>query len=423
MKLIISLLFSLSSATSLISVCVYCKTRMTPKWLLLILPVASAFVFAFTYSVHKDLNLVAGALFYAASFVCEALVNSREKKTALYLTALCVSLSSLIQTASLWMLRLSDEYAVTWISLIISHMIFSAVLIILRRVLDKKVKLVKIKLVPDLIYLLVLLCVFLAGGIFPSFIYNNDGSRAVSQVVFALLLLVMITICAFLVVFTMKHRYSQYMEKLLSERMDEQVRFYRSRIETDSKIRRFRHDYKNHLFCIKSLVQAKQYDEATEYINEITSDDGSSAMKIDSGNYLADAILCDKAEKAKANQIEFAFSGLIPATGIANSDLCTILANALDNAVEACLNSSPELKRRIAVDCKSVKNCFFLSIENTSEKVNFPLKTTKTDGSNHGFGMLSMEKTVAKYKGILETAYSDNVFKLSIQMNITRPDF
>ena len=64
-------------------------------------------------------------------------------------------------------------------------------------------------------------------------------------------------------------------------------------------LREFRHDYKNHMICLQSLLNNKQYDEALSYVKSITNQEILDSNKFFSVNQIADAILTDKNELAQ----------------------------------------------------------------------------------------------------------------------------
>ena len=100
-------------------------------------------------------------------------------------------------------------------------------------------------------------------------------------------------------------------------------------------MRVFRHDFKNNLTSVRALISDGQYGEAKKYIDELYGRLDATKSAFSTGNHFADAILAEKSAAAAIWQTKLDFDGIIPADGIENIDLCTILANALDNAVEA----------------------------------------------------------------------------------------
>lgn len=207
---------------------------------------------------------------------------------------------------------------------------------------------------------------------------------------------------------------SQMMEK----QIELQISHYEELEKIDAEISRFRHDYTNHLRSILSLIQMKEYSQAEEYIEKLQKAKYSSAtMMFYTGNKLADALLADKSAALDDNcRIEY--SGIIPPT-IENVDLCVILSNALDNAVEACR----EFKSPCAISISAgvQQGYFLMSIKNpTTCPYNFyeiP-PTTKSEKEQHGMGLYNIESTAKKNKGQIKVKCENGVFELTITMKI-----
>lgn len=190
-------------------------------------------------------------------------------------------------------------------------------------------------------------------------------------------------------------------------------RSYGERLITDdAQLRAFRHDYKNHVIVINSLLSAGRTDEAREYLSSLSDSMDGIVNRISSGNFVADALLNNKAIAALAGGGELRFEGRIPESVIPNADLCVILANLLDNAIEA-IRKNPADKRTVTVTAGINKNDFFLKIENPAPFA-VDTKTTKTDKRNHGFGIKNARRAAERNDGALVTTVADGVFRASV---------
>ena len=93
-------------------------------------------------------------------------------------------------------------------------------------------------------------------------------------------------------------------------------------------------------------------------------------------------------------------------------DLCALLGNALDNAIEGSRGAG---ERRITIRCKADKGLFMLRVENTlGGAVQPDLATTKTDKAAHGFGIPGMREIAERYGGTLDAGVRDNGFELVV---------
>ena len=194
------------------------------------------------------------------------------------------------------------------------------------------------------------------------------------------------------------------------------------RDETHKEIRKIWHDFNNHISCIDMLLQMDNIKRAREYISQMKLNSENVTFEIKTGNEIADAVINQKYMKAKKHQIEFSVQGFLGEDiGINAVDLCALMSNGIDNAIEANLKIEDESKRNIQIYMKPYKDYLLIEIINTvKEEIQQKeiLETTKKDKNKHGFGMLNMKKIVEKYKGYLRYNCENNHFNLSIMLKI-----
>lgn len=218
-------------------------------------------------------------------------------------------------------------------------------------------------------------------------------------------------------VFYIVTKYSNSLHKQQESELqvEMQMKLYSEMMKKNRAIREFRHDYKNNLFSLGTFIENEKYDEAKKYITELNGELDKTKSRYATGNYLADAIISDKADGAAESGIEIDFSGTIPESGINNNDLCTILANALDNAVRACTEIAP---CKIFIKSKESSKGVIISIKNPVAKrveiTDNKIKTTKADKENHGIGISNIKKTAEKYGGYMELSCDDSFFEIEI---------
>ena len=140
----------------------------------------------------------------------------------------------------------------------------------------------------------------------------------------------------------------------------------------------------------------------------------------DTGNGIADALLTDKQEKAVLQNTQIAFQGAIPPEALSPTDLCVILGNSLDNALEACQKLPDRDDKTISVTSNCRGGFLFISITNPiAEKVTVRdnhIATTKENKTLHGFGLYSLHSIVKKYDGDVQLASTDKTFTISIDL-------
>lgn len=202
------------------------------------------------------------------------------------------------------------------------------------------------------------------------------------------------------------------------EQLNEQRAYGEALRSGDEELRRFRHDHKNHMIVVNALLAAGRTDEARAYLGAIDTSIGGALARISTGNFVADAIVNNKAVVASQAGGKIVFTGSIPAVGIRNEDLCTVLANLLDNAIEA-IRKNGENERTIAIGADHTDSVFFMKIENPTSAVgDGPFKTTKKDRRNHGIGLKNVRRTVERCGGALVTTAENGTFTAQISMDL-----
>lgn len=197
--------------------------------------------------------------------------------------------------------------------------------------------------------------------------------------------------------------------------LEMQAEHYQDLAEKNRDIRRFRHDIKNNLLALDILLSDGKYDEAKNYIDSMNESVKETENRFSTGSYLADAILSHKADEIKNDKIDIEFSGTIPSERISNNDLCTILANSIDNAARACKEIAPCIIN--VTSDETEKGCTITVSNPVLKKVeikNNSIKTSKKDAQNHGFGIENIKKVAEKYHGFVRLSCTDSEFTIKI---------
>ncbi len=207
----------------------------------------------------------------------------------------------------------------------------------------------------------------------------------------------------------------------LAIRRQQQADYYKNVDLQYQRTRELWHDLKNHIGVLEILANKKQFPELTDYLNSFKQDVEIRMIPTKTGNTAVDAILSDKLYAAKRREIQVSIQicNLSDMT-IPSTDICAILGNLLDNALEACGRISG--KRRIALCIKRQDNFYYLVVTNTAmEPVRQDMgyvsnKKGKENGVGHGLGLRSVERIAHHYGGSVVTAYEQGEFKVAIRM-------
>ena len=201
-----------------------------------------------------------------------------------------------------------------------------------------------------------------------------------------------------------------YQNKLMKQQMDEIENIYMT-------MRGWRHDYHNHLQSLKGYLSLNKVDQMKNYLNELETDLDSIDTLYHSGNLQLDSILNAKLAIAEKGQIRIHCDASIPPQlHVSDLDLCVILGNLLDNAIESCRKIKNPDERFIRVYIGILKKQLYISITNaTSETVKQRTDhyfTTKR--GDHGHGLKRVDQVVKKYDGYLNRQNEPGVFATEI---------
>lgn len=213
---------------------------------------------------------------------------------------------------------------------------------------------------------------------------------------------------------------------LFSRRIDRQIASYQQELvethyrEVDNmyrQIRGWRHDYRNHIQTMKAYAAAEDWEAIRRYLDLLDQDLTTVDTVIKTGNPMADAILNSKISLARSKNIQVVADACIPVKLKSSEiDLCCILGNLFDNAIEASLQL-PEERRLIRVYMDMKNTQLYISFTNFTagrklSKVGKLFRTTKGEG--HGFGLVRIDAIVERLGGYISRNSEDGAFTTEI---------
>lgn len=205
-------------------------------------------------------------------------------------------------------------------------------------------------------------------------------------------------------------RIAAYQRELVETHYQEVENMYR-------QIRGWRHDYRNHIQVMKSYAASDDMDAIKRYLDELDTDLSTVDVAIKTGNAMADAILNSKISLARSRQIPVTVDAHIPvALKMSELDLCVIIGNLFDNAIEANL-PLPEEKRMIRVYMDMKNTQLYMSFTNmtaSKKRIKEGGRFRTTKGEGHGFGLVRVDDIVARYGGYLSRNSEDGAFTTEI---------
>jgi len=183
------------------------------------------------------------------------------------------------------------------------------------------------------------------------------------------------------------------------------------------QIRGWRHDYGNHIQVMKSQAASGDIEALVNYLDALDTDLKTVDTVIKTGNKMTDAILNSKISLAHSKNITVIADAIIAASlKTSQLDLCIIIGNLMDNAIEANL-ALPEEKREIRIFMEMKNTQLYMSFTNATasgrqRKVKGRFLTTKGEG--HGFGLARIDSIIERYCGYISRNSEDGAYTTEI---------
>jgi len=193
--------------------------------------------------------------------------------------------------------------------------------------------------------------------------------------------------------------------------------------ENYRKTRALWHDLNNHIICMRSLIEDKQYDELEIYVNALSEKIASGVFPVKSGNIVLDALMADKYQKARKADIYVEFENINYHNAIDAEDLGIIIGNLFDNAIEENLRSPNKETRFIKIYMTSIDDTLVIRFKNPllhdlTVKSGLPF-TTKPNTVHHGIGLKNVRRVCDKYNGELLWSSENGIFEITARLILT----
>ena len=271
------------------------------------------------------------------------------------------------------------------------------------------------------LFIVPLMSVFLVYGLYYLFGAEIDINRYHTVLAISFMVLLVINI----VVFKVHEDYvrsanEESRAKLLDQKKDLDYESYKLLQKNYDDSRILIHDIKHHLNVISSMAEN---EDLKQYLTSLKAQEYFNPSQNLTGNKIIDIIIYQKSEICRNKGIKLSFThNNIRFDFIEEADICCILSNLIDNAIESA-GCSSEKAIDIVFFSRSESGPFFIEIENSCD---IPpdikdgrLITAKKDKNKHGLGIISAEKTVRKYNGELNFQYEADQrrFRISAMLN------
>ena len=237
----------------------------------------------------------------------------------------------------------------------------------------------------------------------------------------AVLGILAITLFIVLVILVYQKKEMKRLILLKDKCISEQTEQYKTAMNKERELRRFRHDYNAHMTAISGLLANEEYDKLKEYIKSM----GYFKEKfnlVNSGNIITDAVFNQYKELCDKDNIEFEISGKLPENfNMAETDLCVLFSNLMSNAYDAAVQCEKD-SSIIRTQIRNNDDDVFIKMSNSVNgevvfKNGLPV-TDKPDRKNHGFGVENILEVVERNGGYVEWKQSDKGrFTADIMLN------
>lgn len=205
----------------------------------------------------------------------------------------------------------------------------------------------------------------------------------------------------------------KYKIKMINMKYKLQLKNYKELEKSQDKLKQISHDVNNHNIILHNLILNKKYNQALDYLSDYSSNIDSSSTAVFSNHKILNAILVNKYNVCKNKNIDLNIDINVPSNiSISDFDLCILVSNLVDNAIDAC--SKLDSNKYIKIKSKIINNNFSFKILNTYNGSisidNGNFLTLKIDKFNHGIGISSIKSVVKKNKGNYHFDFSENNF-------------
>lgn len=211
---------------------------------------------------------------------------------------------------------------------------------------------------------------------------------------------------------------------VIDERYRLAVSNYKMLLKAEKETKRARHEMSHHIKAISVFLSDNKIDEANDYIASVSDNLNSLPALRYCNNLLVNAIVGACVEQAQAEGINIEYNINVGAIiTMDDSDLCVLIENMLDNALEACRKVKSDREKYIRININQDDNFLFIGCVNSFDgKIIFDengdIITSKEDSYNHGYGVSAMKMVAEKYNSILKIESTENEFSVMTNLNL-----
>lgn len=261
-------------------------------------------------SSHPIVFLVATMCFYSLLLIYNIMLFKTKKSTAVYVSIMILVLDSIFQSVGCILIELFTQEFNRSFVLNTSSLLFNIITLTLIRVLKRNYKNQirnTVNLLSKKLYILILAVLIIVGELCGNMAVESNELYFDNRIN---IFLTSLTIVAFLIIIislifsSISTRYYENISRIMEKQVNDQIEHYKKINKLTDDLRKFRHDYKNHMICLQAMLEKGLLDDAIEYTKNITKQDLVSDNKFSTGNQIADSILAEKKSWPNASVVK-----------------------------------------------------------------------------------------------------------------------
>jgi len=215
-----------------------------------------------------------------------------------------------------------------------------------------------------------------------------------------------------------KHHYRET-AKMTETMRKNQEKYFQLLLSKEEETKKFRHDFNNHLYSIKYLLESGKMEELQKYVDDMHLISSGLKPEVQTGSDVVNAILCELRESYKDVGYTIDWKGFFPeGVKLAPIDLSSIFYNLLANAIEAVYKLPQDEDKTIKVRVKHSGGLLYFSVKNScagmAQQAGTGFATSKREKSLHGFGSQNVAMSVEKYGGEIKYNQSETTFEAEV---------
>lgn len=238
---------------------------------------------------------------------------------------------------------------------------------------------------------------------------------SVSSVVF-------IVICIMLLMKQSENEHLKNQTTILNKMQKMQKDYYTSLLQKELETKRFRHDIKNHIYCMNILLKNKNYDELSVYLSEIASLLPEIKQNYSTGNTIVNFIVNEISSKYQDVSLNW-YGIMSDDMNISSMHLCTVFSNLLNNAFEHAETTS---RKQVWVKVRNLESNLLVSISNYISNepviVNGEIVTSKQE-AGHGYGLKNVKMCMESIGGYFDISINNGCFTAEVIFTDAVPVF